>query len=79
MWLIGVEKEQETSAPPPKKNPGSAPEMSGVNVKVERGLTFTSARAFQTLPLFYLRASARKITRQGRFPLSPFGWISTVA
>ena len=25
MWLIGVEVEQETSAPPPKKNPGSAP------------------------------------------------------
>ena len=25
MWLIGVEAEQETSAPPPKKNPGSAP------------------------------------------------------
>ena len=27
MWFIGVEVEQETSAPPPKKNPGSAPEM----------------------------------------------------
>ena len=26
MWFIGVE-EQETSAPPPKKNPGSAPEL----------------------------------------------------
>ena len=25
MWLIGVEVEQETSAPPPKKRPGSAP------------------------------------------------------
>ena len=24
-WFIGVEVEQETSAPPPKKNPGSAP------------------------------------------------------
>ena len=24
-WFIGVEAEQETSAPPPKKNPGSAP------------------------------------------------------
>ena len=23
-WFIGVEVEQETSAPPPKKNPGSA-------------------------------------------------------
>ena len=26
MWFIGVEVEQETSAPPPKKNPGSAHE-----------------------------------------------------
>ena len=25
MWFIGVELEQETSAPPPKKHPGSAP------------------------------------------------------
>ena len=25
MWFIGVE--QETSAPPPTKNPGSAPEV----------------------------------------------------
>ena len=28
MWFIGVEVEQETSAPPPKKNPGSAPVCS---------------------------------------------------
>ena len=26
MWFIGVEVEQGTSAPPPKKNPGSAPD-----------------------------------------------------
>ena len=25
MWFIGVDAEQETSTPPPKKNPGSAP------------------------------------------------------
>ena len=25
MWFIGVEVEKETSAPPPKKYPGSAP------------------------------------------------------
>ena len=24
MWFIGVEVDQETNAPPPKKNPGSA-------------------------------------------------------
>ena len=27
MWFIDVEVEQETSAPPPKKNPGSSPEQ----------------------------------------------------
>ena len=26
MWFIGVEVEQQTSAPPSKKNPGSSPE-----------------------------------------------------
>ena len=26
MWFIGVEVEKETSAPPPKKHPGSTPE-----------------------------------------------------
>ena len=31
MWFIGVEVEQEKSATPPKKNPGSAPEKSGRN------------------------------------------------
>ena len=25
MWFIGVAVEQETSVPPPRKNPGSAP------------------------------------------------------
>ena len=30
MWLIGVEVEQETSAPPPKKNPGSAPDFLSI-------------------------------------------------
>ena len=28
MWFIGVDVERETSAPPPKKNPGSAPDLS---------------------------------------------------
>ena len=30
MWFIGVEVEQETSAPPPKKKPGSAPDRMSV-------------------------------------------------
>ena len=33
MWFIGVEVEQETSAPHPKKNPGSAPDISPVDRK----------------------------------------------
>ena len=33
MWFIGVEVEQETSAPPPKKNPGSAPADIWIRVK----------------------------------------------
>ena len=33
MWFIGVEVvEQETSAPPPKKNPGSAPDCRSFGV-----------------------------------------------
>ena len=28
MWFIGVKVEQETGAPPPKKNPGSAPAIN---------------------------------------------------
>ena len=28
MWFIAVEVEQETSAPPPKKNPGFAPVLT---------------------------------------------------
>ena len=30
MWFIGVEVEQETSVPPPRKNPGSAPDEKGM-------------------------------------------------
>ena len=37
MLFIGVEVEQETSAPPPKINPGSAPE-SGSNWIISRKL-----------------------------------------
>ena len=36
MWFIGVEVEQETSAPPPKKNPGSAPEERVATTKLLR-------------------------------------------
>ena len=30
-WFIGVEVEQETGAPPPKKNPGFAPDFTVLN------------------------------------------------
>ena len=33
MWFIGVEVEQETSASPPKKNPGSAPVITYFEVR----------------------------------------------
>ena len=33
MWFIGVEAEQETSAPPSKKNPGSAPDSRRGNMR----------------------------------------------
>ena len=32
MWFIGVEVEQETRAPPPKRNPGSAHEIDVQNI-----------------------------------------------
>ena len=47
MWFIAVEVEQETRAPPPKKNPGSAPEQEGsvkrCQDKVLRKLTTAAA------------------------------------
>ena len=35
MWFIGVEEEQETSAPPPKQNPRSAPVNPALNNPAE--------------------------------------------
>ena len=34
MWFIGVAVEQETSAPPPKKNPRSAPDTRKKPLKI---------------------------------------------
>ena len=34
MWFIGDEVEQETNAPPPKKNPGTALVYVGVNLSL---------------------------------------------
>ena len=32
MWFIGVDVQQETSAPPPKEKPGSVPAYEGPHV-----------------------------------------------
>ena len=40
MWFIGFEVEQETSAPHPKKNPGSAPENCHLHMPVRPTLLF---------------------------------------
>jgi len=37
IWFIGVEVEQETSAPPPKKNPGSAPALGATHTSSYAG------------------------------------------
>ena len=45
MWFIGVEIEQETSAPPPKKNPGSAPEVNDIlRLRIGKGLLLVSTK-----------------------------------
>ena len=38
MWFIGVEVERETSAPPSKKNPGSAPACVKVSLALRGGI-----------------------------------------
>ena len=46
MWFIAVEVEQETSVPPPKKNPASAPEPPNVNhCKTQCWTLFVIAKA----------------------------------
>ena len=50
MWFIGVEVEQETSAPPPKKNPGSWILMQEART---RNLEDTTAFVVNGLKLFF--------------------------
>ena len=47
MWFIGVEVAQETSAPPPKKNPGSAPANTDWNSRHSEILV-----PFDSVPFF---------------------------
>ena len=60
MWFIGVEIEQETSAPPPKKNPGSAPEVNDIlRLRIGKGLLYD----FITWLCLMLRTSAVAILK----------------
>ena len=56
MWFIGVEVEQETSAPPPKKNPGSAPVIPFVCLLPVRFLLSSITFFFLFAPLEWLAA-----------------------
>ena len=57
MWFIGVEVEQGTSAPPPKKNPRSAPVTNQISSwnDVSRWRNFKT-RALQRLANLLLEA-----------------------
>ena len=57
MWFIGVEVEQETSASPPKKNPGSAPEHREIftnSGSFKVGIFGRKWITVQFLPLIYI-------------------------
>ena len=62
MWFIGVEVEQETSAPSPKKNPGSAPvnkiyyclEMYGIRAVLAPHHTLTYLEAHFSISLLQI-------------------------
>ena len=57
MWFIGVEVEQETSAPPPKKNPESAPEVILFHCLYKDGAYLSKSRQ-QNSPYFCIFKSA---------------------
>ena len=50
MWFIGVEVEEETSAPYPKKNPGSAPECPIYMLESTRIITVSARNVFLSHP-----------------------------
>ena len=55
MWLIGVEVEQETSAPLPKKNPGSAPESCSLFNRWKAKNTLLLSLIFSLSPDIYIQ------------------------
>ena len=72
MWFIGVKGEQETSAPPPKKNPGSAPEVFGrAIVKISSCRVYTiSSREIEQLGISFVSygAGGRAHSSRGEIP-----------
>ena len=53
MWFVGVEVEQETSAPPPKKNPVSAPALDYLSLKILDSLPLIElSKLTRTFPHF---------------------------
>ena len=59
MWFIGAEVEKETSAPPPKDNPGSAPAINqsinqsinhSIKINQQKLLSKQSSTKFESRP-----------------------------
>ena len=78
MWFIGVEVEQETGAPPPKKNPGSAPGIYGVPEPIK----FLYSQMFE-FSVYTVRSGACvtfKVTRRSFYkaPIKPICGHSSV-
>ena len=49
MWFIGVEVEKETSAPPPKDNPGSAPAINqSINQSINHSIKINQQKQSST-------------------------------
>ena len=68
MWFIGVEVEQETSAPPPNKNPGSAPDnLADILSSPAALLTSNECKIFQT---------TLELTHQSSHRFSPSAWLT---
>ena len=63
MWFIGVEVEQETSAPPPKKNPGSAPDLTAGNKKSKE-----TGRRKGLNPVLQIRNRMRQLVTRKKKP-----------
>ena len=55
MWFIGVDEEQDTSAPAPKKNPGSAPDFAAIELFYFGLLAFF----FKSRPLWHTAVSSK--------------------